>query len=75
MFPKIEGFPPKWMVKIMDPNPMNKWMIWGYQSHGFYRHRDGTSPNDQKVQSFRYSRVAILSDDGYTLWGLQNELA
>ena len=21
--------PPKWMVKIMVPNPMNKWMIWG----------------------------------------------
>ena len=22
--------PPKWMVKIMEnPNPMNKWMIWG----------------------------------------------
>ncbi len=20
---------PKWMVKIMVPNPMNKWMIWG----------------------------------------------
>ena len=28
MFPKIGGFPPKWMVKIMVPNPMNKWMIW-----------------------------------------------
>ena len=28
--PKIGGFyPPKWMVKIMVPNPMNKWMIWG----------------------------------------------
>ena len=27
--PKIGGgFPPKWMVKIME-NPMNKWMIWG----------------------------------------------
>ena len=27
--PKIGGFyPPKWMVKIMVPNPMNKWMIW-----------------------------------------------
>ena len=25
MFPKIGGFyPPKWMVKIMVPNPMNK---------------------------------------------------
>ena len=23
------GGPPKWMVKIMVPNPMNKWMIWG----------------------------------------------
>ena len=22
-------FPPKWMVKIMVPNPMYKWMIWG----------------------------------------------
>ena len=23
-------YPPKWMmVKIMVPNPMNKWMIWG----------------------------------------------
>ena len=21
---------PKWMVKIMVPNPMNTWMIWGY---------------------------------------------
>ena len=28
MFPKIGGKPPKWMVKIMVPNPMNKWMIW-----------------------------------------------
>ena len=28
--PKIGGFPPKWMVKIMVPNPMNKWMIWGF---------------------------------------------
>ena len=37
MFPKIGGFyPPKWMVKIMDPNPMNKWMIWGY--HYFWKH-------------------------------------
>ena len=23
------GNTPKWMVKIMVPNPMNKWMIWG----------------------------------------------
>ena len=31
VFPKIGGgiLPPKWMVKIMVPNPMNKWMIWG----------------------------------------------
>ena len=21
--------PPKWLVKLMVPNPMNKWMIWG----------------------------------------------
>ena len=28
MFPKIGGKPPKWMVKIMVPNPMKKWMIW-----------------------------------------------
>ena len=27
--PKMWGKPPKWMVKIMVPNPMNKWMIWG----------------------------------------------
>ena len=27
--PKIGGKPPKWMVKIMVPNPMNKRMIWG----------------------------------------------
>ena len=26
--PKIGGKNPKWMVKIMVPNPMNKWMIW-----------------------------------------------
>ena len=25
---KNRGFPPKWMVKIVE-NPMNKWMIWG----------------------------------------------
>ena len=39
--PKIGGFetPPKWMVKIMVPNPMNKWMIWGY--HYFWKHPDG----------------------------------
>ena len=31
MFPKIGVGPtPKWMVKVMVPNPMNKWMIWGY---------------------------------------------
>ena len=24
------------MVKIMVPNPMNKWMIWGY--HYFWKH-------------------------------------
>ncbi len=24
--------PPKWMVKIMVPNPMNKWMIWGVKT-------------------------------------------
>ena len=30
IFPKIGGEnPPKWMVKIMVPNPMNTWMIWG----------------------------------------------
>ena len=23
---------PKWMVKIMVPNPMNKWMIWGVKT-------------------------------------------
>ena len=36
--PNIGGFvyPPKWMVKIMVPNPMNKWMIWGY--HYFRKH-------------------------------------
>ena len=25
---KKRGGPPNWMVKIMVPNPMNKWMIW-----------------------------------------------
>ena len=30
LFPKIGVFPPKWMVKIME-NPINIWMIWGYQ--------------------------------------------
>ena len=29
--PKNRGvYPWKWMVKIMVPNPMNKWMIWGF---------------------------------------------
>ena len=32
--PKIGGFPPKWMVKIME-NPMYKWMIWGVFTHHF----------------------------------------
>ena len=33
MFPKIGVYiPPKWMVKIMVPNPMNKWMIWGVKN-------------------------------------------
>ena len=32
MFPKIVGFPQKWMVKIME-NPMYKWMIWGEFTH------------------------------------------
>ena len=26
---KNRVFPPKWMVKIMVPNPISKWMIWG----------------------------------------------
>ena len=30
MFPKIGGKNPTWMVKIMVPSPMNKWMIWGF---------------------------------------------
>ena len=30
--PKIGGLPPKWMVKIMVPNPMKKWMIWGVKT-------------------------------------------
>ena len=34
VFPKIGGFPPKWMVKIME-NPINPWMIWGDVSHYF----------------------------------------
>ena len=29
VFPKIGGKTPKWMVNIMVPNPMNKWMICG----------------------------------------------
>ena len=28
---------PKWMVNIMVPNPMNKWMIWGF-SYYFWKH-------------------------------------
>ena len=35
VFPKIK-VPPKWMVKRMVPNPMSKWMIWGY--HHFRKH-------------------------------------
>ena len=35
MFPKIGGKNPKWMVKIMVQNPMNKWMIWGVKTHIF----------------------------------------
>ena len=27
--PKIVVFPPKWMVKIMEKNPIFQWMIWG----------------------------------------------
>ena len=27
---------PKWMVKIMVPNPMNKWMIWGGIFHPLF---------------------------------------
>ena len=27
VFPKIGGFPPKWMIYFMKA-PMNKWMIW-----------------------------------------------
>ena len=37
MFPKIVGFPQKWMVKIME-NPMYKWMIWGEFTHYFWKH-------------------------------------
>ena len=38
--PKIGGKTPKWMVNIiMVPNPMNKWMIWGY--HYFWKHPYG----------------------------------
>ena len=35
MFPKIGGFPPKWMVKIME-NPMNKWMIWVFSPYFWF---------------------------------------
>ena len=36
VFPKIGVKPPKWMVKIMVPNPMNKWMIWGVKTPYFW---------------------------------------
>ena len=29
---------PKWMVKIMVPNPMNKWMIWGEKTLFLVQH-------------------------------------
>ena len=38
VFPKIGGFPPKWILKIME-NPMNKWMIWWYPY--FWKHPFG----------------------------------
>ena len=36
VFRKIGGFPPKWMVKIME-NPMNKWMILGGRKPTIFR--------------------------------------
>ena len=45
--PKIGGFyhkKLKCMVKIME-KPMNKWMIWGYCTHIFWKHPDGGFTN------------------------------
>ena len=38
MFPKIVVNPPKWLVKIMVPDPMNKWMIWWVKTPYFWKH-------------------------------------
>ena len=39
--------PPKWMVKIMVPNPMNKWMIWGAHPY-FWKY-----PYVLRIRNFR----------------------
>ena len=37
VFPKNRGvYPPKWMMKIMEKTPMNKWMIWGVKKKPYF---------------------------------------
>ena len=48
---KNSGGPPKWMVKTMVPNPMNKWMIWGGGSHYFL---------ETPIYLFKFHRLYFL---------------
>ena len=43
VFPQNTGTP-KWMVKIMVQNPMNKWMIWGETPLFLVQHPSATLP-------------------------------
>ena len=54
MFPKIGGRPTKWMVKIMVPNPMNKWMIWGVKPPIF-----GSTPTLMIITKFNICHIYI----------------
>ena len=50
---------PKWMVKIMVPNPMNKWMIWGVKVPLFF---GSTSTFCQELKIEEFLQEARLED-------------
>ena len=61
---------PKWMVKIMVPNPMNKWMIWGEFSTPYFLVQHPYGPYSKDVVVFQLSLpgsssgwFAILHED------------
>ena len=69
--------PPKWMVKIMVPNPMNKWMIWGAHPY-FWKHPSGVSDHFQdkrmKLTLFKMFFTDFCPGKGLFFSGLFNKV-